>query len=573
MPASPVRVPTSNPRKGPSEIFRSQAHGLPTVILDIPAAELKQVLDQPVGDRGYSEYFLKHWNDRVIERLDLPHFWQQDDQASIELIYKDKTLYFDITDKTGATYTFKERSSGLRYFLSYYIQAKALERRGRDRNAIILMDEPDSFLSIVAQRNLLAVFESLVGRERATGKAQLIYTTHSPFLLNRNFPRRVRVVVKEEAEEGTQYYGRGSARRFEPVRSALGIDSAQTLFMGATNLVLEGLTDQYLLSELVRALVKADTAHEFLDLNAVVVVSADGVFNIEKVLAASQWGDEPIPATVVLVDGDSAGRQAVSDITGATTGKRKLIDSEYCMLLTDELHESLKGQVIETIEDLVPRALYLNAFRDYVTQWQQDVVKSHGKDFDDALTGASAAKDKGNVALAHSVCERIDGLAKDFDKLGVIERVVQAVRSADTSPSVDVALLIARAKALFKRLNETIALSQQQAARSSMSTNVKRLIREFTRVREAGCSVLELRRHLQRLNRESRMLHGVGEKLSIAIESLERGIRQLEQSGQGMLVDEEWGRWKQALEKIRRDPLAPGDVEHELAAAAKPTKQ
>ena len=71
-------------------------------------------------------------------------------------------LYFEITDKTGATYTFKERSSGLRYFLSYYIQAKALEMTSRGKNAIILMDEPDSFLSIIGQRNLLGR-----GRENA----------------------------------------------------------------------------------------------------------------------------------------------------------------------------------------------------------------------------------------------------------------------------------------------------------------------------------------------------------------------------------------------------------------------
>jgi len=30
----------------------------------------------------------------------------------------------EITDKTGAKYTFNERSSGLRYFPSYYIKLK-----------------------------------------------------------------------------------------------------------------------------------------------------------------------------------------------------------------------------------------------------------------------------------------------------------------------------------------------------------------------------------------------------------------------------------------------------------------
>ena len=556
-------------------------------ILDVSVPELRQVLDQPVEQRGYTEFFLKQWNDRVFERLDLAHFWQQDDQASIELIYKDKTLYFDITDKTGATYTFKERSSGLRYFLSYYIQAKALERKGRDRNAVILMDEPDSFLSILGQRNLLAVFESLVGRERAHGKAQLIYTTHSPFLINRNFPRRLRVVVKEEAEEGTQYYGRASARRFEPVRSALGIDSAQTLFMGATNLVLEGLTDQLLLNEIIRALIEPETAHEFLDLNSVVVVSADGAPNIEKILEASQWGEEPIPATVVLVDGDEAGWKAIRDITGQSKGKKKLIEEKYCIAITSKLHSSLTDLKIETIEDLVPRPLYLRAFRDYIQKWQPEIINRKATALEPALKDALTNKEKGNVQAVVAVCESLE-LGTEFDKLGVLQNVVRIVAEAQPKPNhdelegyagekaaraksirdADVSLLIERAKKLFALLNETINSSKQDAARLSMSASVKRLIKEFVRVRENGCSVIELRRHLDRLAREARELHGIGEKLASALEYLGRQLERAEQLGQGQLVNAEWTRWKRALEWIKRNPLDPSNVENEFERTA-----
>jgi len=534
-------------------------------ILDIAPPELRQVLDQPVEQRGYTEYFLKQWNDRVFERLDLAHFWQQDDQATIELIYKDNTLYFDITDKTGATYTFKERSSGLRYFLSYYIQAKALERKGRDRNAVILMDEPDSFLSILGQRNLLSVFESLVGRERASGKAQLLYTTHSPFLINRNFPRRIRVVVKEEAEEGTQYYGHASSRRFEPVRSALGIDSAQTLFMGATNLVLEGLTDQFLLNEIVRALIKPEISHQFLDLNSVVVVSADGASNIEKILSASQWGEEPIPATVVLVDGDEAGQTAIRDITGKTSGKRKLIEEGHCLAITSKLHPSLDGWRIETIEDLIPRPLYFAAFRQYVKRWQPEIIDRKATELDASANAALAAKERGNVQAVVEICKSV-GVSEDFDKLGVLENVVQIVSESQEKGSADpdVALLIERLKRLFLLLNETISSSKQQAARSSMAANVKRLVREFVRVRETGCSVIELRRHLHRLERETKILSGIGEKLAAAIEYLGRQLQEVEQKGQGQLVDGHWTRWRRALDRIKRNPLDPSNVEAEL---------
>jgi hypothetical protein len=246
-------------------------------VLGLSEEAILSVLKLSLADRGFIDYHVSDWNRRIVDRLNLRKFWRQDDNAALTLRYRDGILYFDMTDKTGATYTFKERSSGLRYFLSYYIQAKALEVSHRNRNAVILMDEPDSFLSILGQRNLLAVFESLVSFESSHQTCQLLYTTHSPFLINQNFPRRVRVVTKEEAEEGTQYQGRASSRRYEPVRSALGINCAQTLFMGATNLVLEGPTDQYLLTEVIRANSRPETVAAWLDLNSIAIVSADGV--------------------------------------------------------------------------------------------------------------------------------------------------------------------------------------------------------------------------------------------------------------------------------------------------------
>ena len=244
-------------------------------VMGITASTLRFVAGLSLDDRTHADSLTAKWNKEIDERLNLSHYWQQDDSFALRVNYKQGILFFEITDKTGATYTFRERSSGLRYFLSYYIQAKSLEMTSRGRNAIVLMDEPDSFLSILGQRNLLAVFESLVRAESSAQDCQLVYTTHSPFLINRNYPRRLRLVRKGDAEEGTQLIDQAMLRRYEPVRSALGIDCAQTLFMGATNVVVEGPTDQYLLSELIRKFITPDKVSELLDLNSVVMVSAE----------------------------------------------------------------------------------------------------------------------------------------------------------------------------------------------------------------------------------------------------------------------------------------------------------
>ena len=188
-------------------------------ILAITIETQKYLYGLTTDDRGYIEGQIAKWNDEINDRLNLSHFWRQDEQFALKVNYKDGVIYFEIHDKTDSIYTFKERSSGLKFFLSYYIQAKAMEMSSRNRNSVILMDEPDSALSILGQRNLLAVFESLVSPESSNQTCQLIYTTHSPYLINRNFPRRIRVVKKEDAEEGTQYIEQARSRRmnrYEP---------------------------------------------------------------------------------------------------------------------------------------------------------------------------------------------------------------------------------------------------------------------------------------------------------------------------------------------------------------------
>jgi hypothetical protein len=131
-------------------------------VLGLEGTAIELLASVKMKDRGFAEGLVATWNSELDRTLNLRRFWQQDDQFSLSLDYKGKWFYFEIRDKTGSVYTFRERSSGLRYFLSYYIQAKSIETRHRNKPCIVLMDEPDSFLSIAGQKNLLAVFESLV---------------------------------------------------------------------------------------------------------------------------------------------------------------------------------------------------------------------------------------------------------------------------------------------------------------------------------------------------------------------------------------------------------------------------
>jgi ABC-type cobalamin/Fe3+-siderophores transport system ATPase subunit len=524
-------------------------------VIGITENTLKFVQELPLDDRTHADSLTAKWNREIEERLNLSHYWQQDDSFAIQVNFKQGILYFEITDKTGATYTFKERSSGLRYFLSYYIQAKALEMTSRGKNAIILMDEPDSFLSIVGQRNLLAVFESLVRAESSHQSCQLVYTTHSPFLINRNYPRRLRLVRKGDAEEGTQLIDSAMLRRYEPVRSALGIDCAQTLFMGATNIVVEGPTDQYLLSELVREFVTPDNVSELLDLNSVVMVSAESASSVEKLLVASQWGDEPVPATVVLLDSDGAGDEARDKIVGKQRNCKKLIEEQFVLQIGKLVSVPGNGQKAVTTEDILPSKLYATALVRYVKRWYDSKYSEVAERLEEAVSKPGFSSD-GVVAGATDVFNTlIHDTPKAFDKMGVLQ---EAVALLHERPDEIVAETIELKKRLVKFCHEVrraVSTSQQAARRMSGKQAIQRIIDDYFKTHKESSSVFAVQLLLERIQRDTKLLGADGEKLDGSLNRLLSELNKVRAADQQHFRGEQWKRWKGVVAAIRKNPL------------------
>ena len=534
-------------------------------ILEIKQETLRYIYDLTVDNRGYIEGQISKWNDEIQDRLNLSHFWSQDEQFTLSVNYKDGIIYFEIRDKTDSIYTFNERSSGLRFFLSYYIQAKAMERSSRNKNAIILMDEPDSALSILGQRNLLSVFESLVSPELSGQTCQLIYTTHSPYLINRNFPRRLRVVKKEDAEQGTQYIEQARARRYEPVRTALGIDSAPSLFLGSDNILTEGATDQFLLTELVRVFATPQNVGEFLDLNAVEVVSADGVGNIENVLEQSHWADEPIPPTVIIVDGDKPGHDVIERITKS----RPIINRAFVTTIPDRIPPYGTNTAILTIEDLVPKEFYIAAVNAYLERWLPTSLKEHKAAVVAHLADPNFGKEglvPSTKALFRLVQPELDG---DYDKMGVLQEVVAiagarvaALRAAEKSnpqepPRVDETLEQLKKNVVFlcDFIREALAESRAATAKYSATQAIKRIIHDFQRLNKSKVPVTNLQKLVNRLEREVVLIGPDGEHIQRVLTEYGVELTRLRAAGQERIVDAQWLEWQTRIEKLKNNPL------------------
>ncbi len=135
-----------------------------------------------------------------------------------------------------------ERSRGLKWFFSFYIAFSADTKGGASENAILLLDEPGLYLHALSQNDLLRHFA-------ADFKNQIIYTTHSPFMVPTNSLDTIRTVsISQDAGTTVSNDPTGDSRTLFPIQAALGYSLSQSLFVGANNLIVEGVTDFWMLS-------------------------------------------------------------------------------------------------------------------------------------------------------------------------------------------------------------------------------------------------------------------------------------------------------------------------------------
>lgn len=134
---------------------------------------------------------------------------------------------------------FDEHSSGFRWFFSFL--AAFSEYEYAEEPIVILLDEPALNLHARAQADFLRFIE-----ERLAPKCQVVYTTHSPFMIQTGFLRRVRLIEDHGQDTGAKVtldVLSTDPDTLFPLQGALGYDIAQNLFIAPNNLVVEGTSD------------------------------------------------------------------------------------------------------------------------------------------------------------------------------------------------------------------------------------------------------------------------------------------------------------------------------------------
>jgi len=157
--------------------------------------------------------------------------WSQEPTIEIKLNVNGRVLYIDFSDNTTVFDTPDSRSLGFRWYLSFYVNFISQTFEARANEYVFLIDEPGIHLHPAGQKDLVKVLEDLAL------KNQVIYTTHSPFLINRKYPERVLLVIKDK--EGTKVDTTAYRENWKPLRNEIGLMIGDLLFFSDQSLIIE----------------------------------------------------------------------------------------------------------------------------------------------------------------------------------------------------------------------------------------------------------------------------------------------------------------------------------------------
>jgi len=262
-------------------------------------------------------------------------------------------IEFWIKDEGERLYP-KQRSRGVRWFLSFYLELQA-SALGDDKPIVLLVDEPGVSLHARAQEDVLKVFEDI------SDKIQIVYTTHSPHLVDVNKLHRVLAVQRDDFENYRSatkiidpvLLAAATPDTLTPIHSVMGNPFGAGFSDRKANLIVSDTGSYYFLSSILRL------SGDKPAFNTVPATSADSIPSLCNIMIG--WG---LQFYVLVFDNDDDNRAAT--ITGSTIFRENsnvTIRFQSPFHAVEDLFSTLdfKKHIVKTREGItVPNSVYLN---------------------------------------------------------------------------------------------------------------------------------------------------------------------------------------------------------------------
>lgn len=257
---------------------------------------------------------------------DYKNFWAQD-LSNLEIDWDNEKLMFWVKEN-GHYFAPEDRSKGKQWHLAFYIKVTA--RASEDQENVILIDEPGLYLHAKAQRDILKKLED------AAVHSRIIFSTHSPYLLEPDKLERIRLVQKCDkigSYVENKIHKVSDKETLTPILTAIGLEMIDGINQveKKNNVIVEGPSDFYYLCAF-------KNLNQETELNFIYGGGAGNMPNIGTILQG--WGCN----VIYLYDNDKAYRNAQKNI------------KKHWLTITSELIRKL--QIDGSIEDILSKEDY-----------------------------------------------------------------------------------------------------------------------------------------------------------------------------------------------------------------------
>lgn len=312
--------------------------------------------------------------------------------------------------RSGVSLPLSNRSKGFNWFFSFLVWFMKIQENRND-TYILLLDEPGLNLHAKAQHDLLKFLCDL------SENYQIIYTTHSPFMIETENLSKVRTVLeKDDGTHISESVQEKDPNTLFPLQAALGYDLAQNLYVSKKNLLVEGIADLTYLTILSTIL---DTSSKTTLKDDITIVPTGGADKIATFVSLLRGNDLNM---VCLLDTftDKSAQARLNNLVAQNIIKDKKI----------VFYHDILGKKFADVEDMFTVEDYLTiyngafgkniAITDINTNapiLQQLKKLNGGKDFNHYSPANYLAKNISSVTLSEETKNNFEKLFQEVNKL------------------------------------------------------------------------------------------------------------------------------------------------------------